>query len=48
LTFKVEKAVTTEVEDGLYSVNFVPYELRTHTVEVKYKDIDIPGSPFQV
>ena len=36
-----------EIEDGLYSVNFVPYELGIHTVSVMYKDVDIPGSPFQ-
>ena len=36
-----------EIEDGLYSVNFVPYELGIHTVSVMYRDVDIPGSPFQ-
>ena len=44
---KVEKAVVAEIEDGLYSVNFVPYELGIHTVSVMYRDVDIPGSPFQ-
>jgi len=27
--------------------NFVPYELGVHTVSVMYRDVDIPGSPFQ-
>jgi hypothetical protein len=44
---QVEKAVVAEIEDGLYSVNFVPYELGIHTVSVMYREVDIPGSPFQ-
>jgi filamin len=36
-----------ELEDGLYSVNFVPRELGIHTVTVRYREMDIPGSPFQ-
>jgi hypothetical protein len=35
------------MEDGLYSVNFVPRELGIHTVRVSYREMDIPGSPFQ-
>ncbi|KAI5640019.1 hypothetical protein NE865_07590 [Phthorimaea operculella] len=42
-----EDAEIQEVEDGLYSVHFVPKELGVHTVSVKYRDIHIPGSPFQ-
>ncbi|XP_017473017.1 PREDICTED: filamin-A [Rhagoletis zephyria] len=42
-----EDAEIQEVEDGLYSVHFVPKELGVHTVSVRYKDIHIPGSPFQ-
>ena len=45
--FQVENAVVVELEDGLYAVNFVPYELGVHTVSVMYRDVDIPGSPFQ-
>ena len=45
--FQVESAVVAELEDGLYAVNFVPYELGIHTVSVMYRDVDIPGSPFQ-
>ena len=45
--FKVENAIVVELEDGLYAVNFVPYELGVHTVSVMYRDVDIPGSPFQ-
>eukprot|EP00095_Tigriopus_kingsejongensis_P006988 maker-scaffold430_size173499-snap-gene-0.40 protein:Tk06988 transcript:maker-scaffold430_size173499-snap-gene-0.40-mRNA-1 annotation:"filamin-a isoform x3" len=44
---KINKAAITEIEDGLYAVNFVPYELGIHTVSVQYHDLDIPGSPFQ-
>ena len=36
-----------ELEEGLYSVNFVPRELGIHTVRVSYREMDIPGSPFQ-
>ncbi|XP_017775738.1 PREDICTED: filamin-A isoform X2 [Nicrophorus vespilloides] len=42
-----EDAVINEVQDGLYAVHFVPKELGVHTVSVKYKEIHIPGSPFQ-
>ncbi|KAK9889073.1 hypothetical protein WA026_004345 [Henosepilachna vigintioctopunctata] len=42
-----EAAEINEVQDGLYAVHFVPKELGVHTVSVKYKDIHIPGSPFQ-
>ena len=41
------KAGVSELEEGLYAVNFVPYELGIHTVTVRYRDLDIPGSPFQ-
>ena len=37
----------TEIEEGLYAVNFVPQELGIHTVTVRYREMDIPGSPFQ-
>ncbi|XP_055382224.1 filamin-A isoform X2 [Condylostylus longicornis] len=42
-----EDAEIVEVENGLYAVNFVPKELGVHTVSVRYKDMHIPGSPFQ-
>ncbi|KAG5671669.1 hypothetical protein PVAND_001857 [Polypedilum vanderplanki] len=42
-----EDAEMQEIEDGLYSVFFVPKELGIHTVSVRYKDMHIPGSPFQ-
>ena len=44
---KSTKAHVSEEEEGLYAVNFVPYELGIHTVTVRYRDVDIPGSPFQ-
>jgi len=46
-TGQVESAMVAELEDGLYAVNFVPYELGIHTVSVMYREVDIPGSPFQ-
>uniref|UniRef100_V5GPF5 Filamin-A n=1 Tax=Anoplophora glabripennis TaxID=217634 RepID=V5GPF5_ANOGL len=42
-----EDAEINEVRDGLYAVHFVPKELGVHTVSVRYKEIHIPGSPFQ-
>lgn len=42
-----EDAEVLEVEDGLYAVHFVPKELGVHTVSVRYKELHIPGSPFQ-
>ncbi|XP_014206619.1 filamin-A [Copidosoma floridanum] len=42
-----EDAEVKEVEDGLYAVAFIPKELGVHTVSVRYKEIHIPGSPFQ-
>ncbi|XP_033213591.1 filamin-A isoform X3 [Belonocnema kinseyi] len=42
-----EDAEVKEIEDGLYAVAFVPKELGVHTVSVKYKEMHIPGSPFQ-
>ena len=44
---KSTKANVSEEEEGLYAVNFVPHELGIHTVTVRYRDVDIPGSPFQ-
>ncbi|KAL5283098.1 cher family protein [Megaselia abdita] len=42
-----EDAEIQEIEDGLYSVHFVPKELGVHTVSVRYNHMHIPGSPFQ-
>ncbi|KAK5639704.1 hypothetical protein RI129_012196 [Pyrocoelia pectoralis] len=42
-----EDAEINEIKDGLYAVHFVPKELGIHTVSVKYKEMHIPGSPFQ-
>jgi len=44
----VDDATIKEIEEGLYSVNFVPYELGIHTVVVTHREINIQGSPFQV
>ena len=43
----VEDANISELEDNLHAVNFVPKELGVHTVSVRYRDVHIPGSPFQ-
>ncbi|XP_076247871.1 filamin A protein cher isoform X2 [Calliopsis andreniformis] len=42
-----EDAEIKEIEDGLYAVAFVPRELGVHTVSARYKEMHIPGSPFQ-
>lgn len=42
-----EDAEVQEAEDGLYAVYFIPKELGIHTVSVRYKEMHIPGSPFQ-
>lgn len=36
-----------ELEEGHYSIKFVPKEIGIHTVSVKHKGLHIPGSPFQ-
>ena len=43
----VEDASIAEMEDSLHAVKFVPKELGIHTVSVRYRDVHIPGSPFQ-
>ncbi|XP_063707051.1 filamin-A isoform X3 [Culicoides brevitarsis] len=45
--FVTEDAIISEIEDGLYAVQFTPKEVGCHTVSVRYKGIHIPGSPFQ-
>ncbi|XP_054165990.1 filamin-A-like [Oppia nitens] len=42
-----EDADIIDLDDCLYAVKFVPKEVGIHTVSVRYKDIHIPGSPFQ-
>jgi filamin len=44
---EVEDAEILDMDDCLYAVHFVPKEVGVHTVSVRYKDIHIPGSPFQ-
>ena len=43
----VEDASISEMADSLHAVKFVPKELGIHTVSVRYRDVHIPGSPFQ-
>ncbi|XP_042180880.1 filamin-B isoform X1 [Oncorhynchus tshawytscha] len=42
-----EKADMEAVGPSTYCVRFVPHEMGIHTVDVKYRDQHIPGSPFQ-
>lgn len=42
-----EDARVVDMTDCLYGVQFVPKEIGIHTVSVRFKDIHIPGSPFQ-
>lgn len=44
---RTEHARVVDMMDCLYGVQFVPKEVGVHTVSVRYKDIHIPGSPFQ-
>lgn len=44
---RIETARVIDMGDSLYGVQFVPREVGVHIVTVKYKDIHIPGSPFQ-
>lgn len=44
---RIETARVVDMSDCLYGVAFVPKEVGVHTVAVRYKDIHIPGSPFQ-
>ncbi|KYO39909.1 hypothetical protein Y1Q_0013036 [Alligator mississippiensis] len=44
---KASEAEIVEGEDSAYSVRFVPQEMGSHTVAVKYRGQHVPGSPFQ-
>ncbi|KAL7862783.1 hypothetical protein SRHO_G00117670 [Serrasalmus rhombeus] len=44
---KVVDAELVESGDSTYSVRFVPAEMGSHTVSVKYRGQHVPGSPFQ-
>ncbi|XP_066504550.1 filamin-C isoform X2 [Hoplias malabaricus] len=44
---KVVEAELVEGGDSTYSVRFVPTEMGSHTVSVKYRGQHVPGSPFQ-
>uniref|UniRef100_A0A8D0GT13 Filamin C n=1 Tax=Sphenodon punctatus TaxID=8508 RepID=A0A8D0GT13_SPHPU len=44
---KMTDAEIVEGEDSAYSVRFVPQEMGSHTVNVKYRGQHVPGSPFQ-
>lgn len=42
-----DDAMIIDMEDCQYGVFFTPKETGVHTLSVRYKDIHIPGSPFQ-
>ncbi|XP_078533934.1 filamin-C isoform X4 [Lissotriton helveticus] len=44
---KMYDAEIIDGEDSTYSVRFVPQEMGSHTVNVKYRGQHVPGSPFQ-
>ncbi|KAI2601349.1 filamin A, partial [Homo sapiens] len=44
---KTHEAEIVEGENHTYCIRFVPAEMGTHTVSVKYKGQHVPGSPFQ-
>ncbi|XP_069085499.1 filamin-C isoform X4 [Pleurodeles waltl] len=44
---KTYDAEIIDGEDSTYSVRFVPQEMGSHTVNVKYRGQHVPGSPFQ-
>ncbi|CAB1322710.1 unnamed protein product, partial [Coregonus sp. 'balchen'] len=44
---KTEQAEIVDGGDSTYSVRFVPQEMGSHTVNVKYSGQHVPGSPFQ-
>ncbi|XP_060545301.1 filamin-C isoform X3 [Pantherophis guttatus] len=44
---KLAEAEIIEGDDSAYSVRFVPQEMGSHTVNVKYRGQHVPGSPFQ-
>uniref|UniRef100_A0A4W4DUX8 Calponin-homology (CH) domain-containing protein n=1 Tax=Electrophorus electricus TaxID=8005 RepID=A0A4W4DUX8_ELEEL len=44
---RVVDAEIVEGGDSTYSVRFIPAEMGSHTVSVKYRGQHVPGSPFQ-
>jgi len=42
-----ERCDILDLDNGHYSIKFVPKEMGIHTVSVKHKGVHIPGSPFQ-
>ncbi|KAL7667852.1 hypothetical protein ACOME3_008581 [Neoechinorhynchus agilis] len=42
-----EQCQIIDLDDSNYSVRFVPKQMGLHSVSVKHKGIDIPGSPFE-
>ncbi|XP_067145239.1 filamin-A-like [Centruroides vittatus] len=43
----MDDAEIIDKEDSVYAIHFVPKEVGNYAVSVRYKDMHIPGSPFQ-
>lgn len=41
---KTERCEIAKLDEGVYSIKFVPKELGVHTVHVKHKGLHIPGT----
>lgn len=44
---RTEQCQVVDLDDSNYSIRFVPHESGTHSVIVRHKGVDIPGSPFE-
>uniref|UniRef100_A0A7N8XHM8 Filamin B n=1 Tax=Mastacembelus armatus TaxID=205130 RepID=A0A7N8XHM8_9TELE len=44
----LEECVITELERDKYAIRFIPRENGVHSIDVKFNNSHIPGSPFQV
>ncbi|XP_017762740.1 PREDICTED: filamin-A-like, partial [Eufriesea mexicana] len=44
---KIEKIVAPQ-RDGTYRVSYMPFEEGPHTIDIRYGNVPIPGSPFSV
>ncbi|KAI0988685.1 hypothetical protein GJ496_004387 [Pomphorhynchus laevis] len=44
---RTEQCQVVDLDDNNYSIRFIPRESGTHSVNVRHKGEDIPGSPFE-
>lgn len=42
-----EKVIALQ-SDGTYCVSYVPFEEGPHTIDIRYDNVPVPGSPFSV